>query len=140
MHGVRHRLVEMSKRAWATLCDLELLESALAFAGVASALTGLAQFVWPTLPANLGSRMALAVLAVSCLVLLFMQSGRQAFVAVPRGLGWRDRGGGGDIFDEKTRVLTADRTLTTDRESIGSSSLLAQLLDRAAPEFRDAYS
>jgi hypothetical protein len=139
MCRVRHRSVAIARRAWATLCDLELLESALAFAGVASAVTGLFQFVWPTLPATLGSRMALAVLGVSCLVLLIRQSGRQALIAVPRGLGWRIEACVGDIFDEKTRVVTADRTLTSDRETIGSSSLLAQLLDRAGPESSGKY-
>jgi Domain of unknown function (DUF6430) len=101
-----------------------------AFAGVASAISGLLQFIWPDAPSKLGPWVAVGALLIAATGFVIWTSRNSCLSATASSRDWTVEIQVGDIFERPRVGVTADRRFTTDREAIGPTSLLAQLMIR----------
>lgn len=104
------------------------IQGIFAFAGVASAISGLLQFVWPAAPAKLGPWVAVGALVIAGAGFVVWTSRNSCLSATASSRDWTIEIQVGDIFERPRIAITADRRFTTDLGAIGTNSLIAQLM------------
>jgi Domain of unknown function (DUF6430) len=121
---------EVIKAVVSSLKKWGSIQGIFAFAGVASAISGLIQFIWPDAPSKLGPWVAVGALAVAGAGFVIWTSRNSCLAATASSRDWAIEIQVGDIFERPRIGVTADRRFTTDQDAIGSTSLLAQLMSR----------